>query len=190
MVHFTSAIALAVLAFCASSTTAAPVEEKRAHTLALNRRVKPNATARDYLEADSARRDHLSGRGTANAPIINAVQTYSMNIQVGNQTFTVMVDTGSSNLWIGVSAPVASRQVTTFLIFATLAKADRAYVPTSSATDTGNMFSVTYYTGYAMGEEYLDNVGLFVKLLILHMLTVSSSRLLLLVSRSGINPLE
>jgi hypothetical protein len=106
MVHFTSAIALAILAFCASSTVAAPVEGKRTPTLALTRRVKPNASARDYLEADSARRDHLTRRGTANAPITNAVQIYTTDIQVGNQTFTVMVDTGSSNLWVGVSVLV------------------------------------------------------------------------------------
>jgi hypothetical protein len=168
MVHFTSAIALAVLAFCASSTNAAPVEEKRAPTVALTRRVKPNATARDYLEADSARRDHLSRRGTANAPLINAIQTYSMNIQVGNQTFTVMVDTGSSNLWIGVSTLVIAQRVAVSLTSNTFTKGDsqNPYVPTSSATDTGNTFSITYGSGYAMGEEYTDNVCSLAELLI------------------------
>jgi hypothetical protein len=107
MVYFTSAIAIAILAFYGSSAIAAPVEEKRATTLSLTRHVKPNVTARDYLEADRARRDHLANRAVSNDPLSNYVLIYTTNIQVGNQTFIVMVDTGSSNLWVGVSFPVA-----------------------------------------------------------------------------------
>jgi hypothetical protein len=112
MVYFTSTIAIAILSFCASYTLAAPVEGKRTSTLSLSRHVKPNASSRDYIEADKARRDYLTNRGVANAPIINAVQVYTTNIQVGNQTFSVLVDTGSSNIWVGVSSLIVLKRVT------------------------------------------------------------------------------
>jgi hypothetical protein len=101
MVYSTSAIALATLLFCTSSL-AVPLEGKRFTSIPLTRHAAPNVTARDYAEADRLRHRSLATRGLANAPVANSVDKYTMTIQVGNQTFLLGVDTGSSNLVIGV----------------------------------------------------------------------------------------
>jgi hypothetical protein len=103
MVYINSKTALAILAFC-SSAFAVPFEAKRSSgtPIPLTRHITLNAT---NTNADRLRRKSLEARtgGTANAPAINNVQIYIMNIQIGNQTFKMLVDTGSSNTWVGVS---------------------------------------------------------------------------------------
>jgi hypothetical protein len=102
MVHLSSAFAFAIFTFCTIST-AVPTDGKKTSTIPLTRHVKPNTTARDFLDADRLRRRSLAARVANFGPLTNSVLVYTMNIQVGNQTFLMYVDTGSSNLWIGVS---------------------------------------------------------------------------------------
>jgi hypothetical protein len=111
MVYINSKIALAILAFC-SSAFAVTFEAKRSSgtSVPLTRHTTLNATAADHINADRLRKKGLEARtgGTANGPAINDIQIYTIDIQVGNQTFKVLVDTGSSNTWVGVSPLIFS----------------------------------------------------------------------------------
>ncbi|KAG1735331.1 aspartic peptidase domain-containing protein [Suillus paluster] len=73
---------------------------------------------------------------------INAVTIYTADVGVGSPPtyYTLLVDTGSSNTWIG---------------------ANKAYTKTSTSQSTGDGFYVAYGDlSYAFGEEYLDTVTL------------------------------
>ncbi|KAG2151441.1 acid protease [Suillus clintonianus] len=67
--------------------------------------------------------------------------TYTMQVGVGNPAtqYTLLIDTGSSNTWVGANLP---------------------YNPTSSSQDTGNTINVSYGSGTMSGEEYTDTVTL------------------------------
>ncbi|KAF7321189.1 Aspartic protease [Mycena chlorophos] len=73
------------------------------------------------------------------APATNEDDTYVASVKVGTQTFDLIVDTGSSNTWVGSGTK---------------------YNPGSTATDTRDSFSVEYGSGSASGTEYTDNVGI------------------------------
>ncbi|KAG1766187.1 acid protease [Suillus occidentalis] len=67
--------------------------------------------------------------------------TYTMQVGVGNPAtqYTLLIDTGSSNTWVGANLP---------------------YKPTSSSHKTGNTINVSYGSGTMSGEEYTDTVTL------------------------------
>ncbi|KAG2155785.1 acid protease [Suillus bovinus] len=67
--------------------------------------------------------------------------TYTMQVGVGTPAtdYTLLIDTGSSNTWVGADLP---------------------YNPTSSSQDTGNSIYVSYGSGTMFGEEYTDTVTL------------------------------
>lgn len=69
----------------------------------------------------------------------NGAVEYTVEVGIGNPatTYTLIVDTGSSNTWVG---------------------ADQAYVVTSTSEDTGESVSVDYGSGSFSGEEYTDTV--------------------------------
>ncbi|THH17739.1 hypothetical protein EUX98_g9068 [Antrodiella citrinella] len=118
-------------------------------TVPIARRV--NATsARDLLKIDQARAKAFKNKpaaqphhGTVSAaaatfgiPITNEAVNYAMTVGVGSPatTFSLLVDTGSSNTWVG---------------------ADQAnpFVVTSTSQDTGNLVAM-------LGEEFLDQLTL------------------------------
>ncbi|TRM66649.1 aspartic peptidase domain-containing protein [Schizophyllum amplum] len=72
-------------------------------------------------------------------PVINEAVVYLADIGVGSPatTYHLIVDTGSSNTWIG---------------------AGTKYVETTTSDDTGSGVSVSYGSGYFSGEEYTDTV--------------------------------
>ncbi|KAG2155794.1 acid protease [Suillus bovinus] len=67
--------------------------------------------------------------------------TYTMQVGVGTPAtdYTLLIDTGSSNTWVGANLP---------------------YKPTSSSHDTGNTVNVSYGSGTMSGKEYTDTVTL------------------------------
>ncbi|KAG1901296.1 acid protease [Suillus fuscotomentosus] len=67
--------------------------------------------------------------------------TYTTQVGVGSPAtdYTLLIDTGSSNTWIGADLP---------------------YEPTSTSYDTGNTINVSYGSGGMFGEEYTDTVTL------------------------------
>ncbi|KAK2465399.1 hypothetical protein APHAL10511_002753 [Amanita phalloides] len=73
--------------------------------------------------------------------VIDSGVTYTTTVGVGNpaQNFTLLIDTGSSNTWIGAGEP---------------------FQPTSTSQNTGNQVNVSYGSGSFSGTEYIDTVTL------------------------------
>lgn len=103
-----------------TTTTLADVDRNRAKAL--------RKLASKTLARSSGKRAVVSVDAT------NTAVTYTVEVGVGAPptNYTLLVDTGSSNTWIGASTP---------------------YVQTSTSQDTGNMVSVTYGSGMFSGEE-------------------------------------
>ncbi|KAI0783297.1 aspartic peptidase A1 [Abortiporus biennis] len=74
-------------------------------------------------------------------PATNGLVDYVVNVQVGTPatTFSLLVDTGSSNTWVG---------------------AGKAFRSTSSSVQTRDRVSVTYGSGDFSGTEFTDTVSL------------------------------
>ncbi|KAG9122169.1 hypothetical protein FRC07_001565 [Ceratobasidium sp. 392] len=70
-------------------------------------------------------------------PVINEDVSYIAPVTLGNQTFRLVVDTGSSNTWVGAGTP---------------------YTPGSAAIKDGRFVSVKYGSGSFSGEQYTDTV--------------------------------
>ncbi|KAI0670888.1 acid protease [Trametes maxima] len=79
--------------------------------------------------------------------VTDAGVTYTASVGVGNPAtqYTLLIDTGSSNTWIG---------------------ADKAYQPTSTSKRTGESVNVSYGSGSFSGTEYTDQVALSSSLVI------------------------
>ncbi|KAI5827569.1 acid protease [Schizophyllum commune Tattone D] len=79
----------------------------------------------------------LVAAATASIPVGNNAKNYFANVTVGTQTFNLLVDTGSSNTWIG---------------------ANQTYVPGADAVNTEKLVEITYGSGYMNGTEWYDTV--------------------------------
>ncbi|KAI5120607.1 hypothetical protein M0805_008083 [Coniferiporia weirii] len=116
-------------------------------TIDLGFTLRLNLSGTSLAELDRARAaSKLSGMGglQARAPAIDATNTgvtYVTSVGIGSPptTYTLVVDTGSANTWVG---------------------ADKAYVHTQSSVDLGKNVSVTYGSGRFEGKEYNDTVTL------------------------------
>jgi len=73
--------------------------------------------------------------------LTDAVVSYTASVGVGSPAtqYTLLVDTGSSNTWVGAA---------------------KKYNPTSTSHDTGDTVSVSYGSGTFSGKEYIDKVTL------------------------------
>ncbi|KAF8267326.1 acid protease [Lactarius quietus] len=73
--------------------------------------------------------------------VTDAAMTYTASVGVGSPAtdYTLLIDTGSSNTWVG---------------------ANEKYKKTSTSKDTGNSVSVSYGSGSFSGTEYTDQVTL------------------------------
>ncbi|KAF8158022.1 aspartic peptidase domain-containing protein [Crassisporium funariophilum] len=73
--------------------------------------------------------------------VTDAAVTYTLPVGVGNPPteYTLLIDTGSSNTWVG---------------------ADKPYKTTSTSKDTRKEITVTYGSGSFSGTEYTDQVVL------------------------------
>ncbi|KAF9486586.1 aspartic protease [Pholiota conissans] len=83
----------------------------------------------------------LGSRAVVNEAVDNQAVTYVASVGVGSPatTYSLLIDTGSSNTWVG---------------------AGKAYVKTSTSTQTSNRVSVTYGSGSFSGTEFTDTVTL------------------------------
>ncbi|KAI0046049.1 aspartic peptidase A1 [Auriscalpium vulgare] len=120
---------------------------------------KLNVTgALDLVHKDQARaqavRTHGSAKANARAQgrsansaavtsigVTNVAQVYVASVGVGSPatSYSLLIDTGSSNTWLG---------------------AGKAYVETSTSTKTSNSVAVEYGSGSFSGTEYTDTVTL------------------------------
>ncbi|OJA14412.1 hypothetical protein AZE42_07676 [Rhizopogon vesiculosus] len=111
-------------------------------TAALKLAVKINSSGiKNIVAADRARVQALiKSGGSPSISAANAQLLYTTEVGVGTPPtyHKLLVDTGSSNTWIG---------------------ANQSYVKTTTSKDTGSQFSVTYGDSNGVdGEEYLDTV--------------------------------
>ncbi|KAG1820843.1 aspartic peptidase domain-containing protein [Suillus subaureus] len=136
-------LALPALAFLSLSASALPHARAASSTAALKLAVRINSYGiKNIAAADRARIQTLQAGGSSSVNATNDVMIYTADIGVGSPAtyYTLLIDTGSSNTWIG---------------------ANKAYVPTSTSHDTGGTFYVTYGdNSYVSGEEYTDTVTL------------------------------
>ncbi|KAF8346604.1 aspartic peptidase A1 [Amanita rubescens] len=100
------------------------------------------------LQHDQARARHLKARvagesfaSVVNEPVTNQAVIYTASVGVGNPatSYTLIVDTGSSNTWVG---------------------ANKAFHATSTSHETGDTVSVNYGSGSFSGNEWIDQVTL------------------------------
>ncbi|KJA28403.1 hypothetical protein HYPSUDRAFT_33774 [Hypholoma sublateritium FD-334 SS-4] len=149
----TTLLTTLLLAF---SVAANPVLVDRSTvTLPLSRRLNLTSIHNLVLH-DQARAKNLklggSGksanrRAVISEPVQNQAVTYVASIGVGSPatTYSLLIDTGSSNTWVG---------------------ADKAYVKTSTSTQTTNKVAVTYGSGSFSGTEFTDQVTIATGLVI------------------------
>ncbi|KAI8065613.1 aspartic proteinase [Gongronella butleri] len=132
-------------AFIASSL-AAPTRTGGTVTLSFSR-ANSDPDWSKALSHDKARAHHFTHHSKTNNlaaratsfPSTNEDFSYVSAVKVGSQTFNLIVDTGSSNTWVG---------------------AGTKYVKSSTGTNTGKSVSVSYGSGSFSGTEYTDTVSL------------------------------
>ncbi|TBU21523.1 acid protease [Dichomitus squalens] len=120
-------------------------------TLQFARRFNFTGTSK-ILELDQARAKALKARALAhpgrltrsaitNIDATNQAVEYTATVGVGTppSDFTLLIDTGSSNTWVG---------------------ATKQFEETSSTVNTGQLVEVVYGSGFVIGEEFTDTVTL------------------------------
>lgn len=100
--------------------------------------------ARDVARARAmVNRAHAKSTGTGwrldQSPVnvTNVGQIYTATVGVGGDNYTLIVDTGSSDTWVGATKP---------------------YVPGPNSKDLGSPIGVVYGSGNFLGEAYTDTV--------------------------------
>ncbi|OJA14452.1 hypothetical protein AZE42_11301 [Rhizopogon vesiculosus] len=137
-----------VLALLLQSARASPRPRASpsAATLKLTLRINSVETSDTTIAARARARALLQRSGSSSISASNYVGAYhSADVGVGNPPtyYTLLVDTGSSNTWIGAS---------------------KSYEKTNTSEDTGGQFEIGYGSSadprIVSGEEYLDTVTL------------------------------
>lgn len=102
---------------------------------------KLNFSGSTIADIDRARAARIGSEGgnakrASSFSVTNTAVTYVANVGVGTPptTYSLLIDTGSSNTWVG-------------------ARALKPYIPTSSTRLTGDLVSVTYGSGSFAGLE-------------------------------------
>ncbi|KAG2038405.1 aspartic peptidase domain-containing protein [Suillus americanus] len=141
-----------VLIAALSAVDASPLRREAAATLAFTARMNARASNVNIVDADRARAQamqHPSFKRASSSSfsIANAVTVYTAQVGVGSPAtqYTLLVDTGSSNTWVGAKTP---------------------YKQTNTSVATGDSVSVYYGSGMFSGVEYLDTVTLSSNLVI------------------------
>ncbi|KAG1726722.1 acid protease [Suillus paluster] len=147
MSHFKSLLSILLIALSAVNASPLRRDASMANLRFAARLNARNATL-SIADADRARIQamvHAGSKskraGSSSVSIINNVVDYVAQVGVGSPAteYSLLVDTGSSNTWIGAANP---------------------YKPTNTSVDTGDTVFVSYGSGEFSGEEYLDTVTL------------------------------
>ncbi|OAX40083.1 acid protease [Rhizopogon vinicolor AM-OR11-026] len=144
MLPFASSFTTLLLAL---SIAATPLEVRNSPiTLPIARSLNVSGGTINLLQHDQARAAAFRGRPASgirrqsdNTSAINMGLSYTVKVGVGSPvtTYNLMVDTGSSNTWVGSGT---------------------AYVKTSTSYDTGEPVAVGYGSGSFEGTEYTDTI--------------------------------
>ncbi|KAG6831736.1 hypothetical protein H0H87_004005 [Tephrocybe sp. NHM501043] len=88
-----------------------------------------------------AKRDSVAGRTRGLIDVTDTGVAYTVPVNVGQPptTFTLFLDMGTSNTWVG---------------------ADKDYEPTSTSIDNHKAIEISYSSGSFVGGEYIDQVTL------------------------------
>ncbi|EJD41333.1 family A1 protease [Auricularia subglabra TFB-10046 SS5] len=139
----TGTVSFALLALCALAGASA------VSTVPLTKRVDA-ARLRNLPSSDRARLhgllstlggDEDARRAAPPIAATNRATSYTVDVQIGSPptTYSLIVDTGSANTWVG---------------------ANKKYEPTASSEPTNKSVSVSYGTGFFAGKEVLDRFAL------------------------------
>ncbi|KAG2076961.1 acid protease [Suillus decipiens] len=139
------AASLLILLLLALTITGSSIEVRNSPiTLPIVRRQNFTSGANNLLQHDKARvaafRDFLA-RKPSSRPVINTDIGYIAVVGIGSPptTYNLVVDTGSSNTWVGASTK---------------------YVVTRTSVNTGQPVAADYGSGSFAGTEYHDTVTL------------------------------
>ncbi|OCH85903.1 aspartic proteinase precursor [Obba rivulosa] len=143
--------AVTLVLFCALAVVAKPVVVRDSPiTLPVVRRL--NLTGKSTIaDLDRARVRSMqngvfsrparakSAASVFNVPVTNEAVSYVATVGVGSPAtdYSLIVDTGSSNTWVG---------------------AGKGFVESSTTKSTGQEVSVTYGSGFFLGEQFTDTV--------------------------------
>ncbi|KAG1737746.1 acid protease [Suillus lakei] len=139
---------LSIVLIALSAVEASLLHRETVSTFGFTARVNARATAINIPAADRLRAQEMQQTGSmgrrassSSFSIANAVTSYTAQVGVGSPAtqYTLLIDTGSSNTWVGANTP---------------------YVRTNTSVDTGHSVSASYGSGSFSGEEYLDTVTL------------------------------
>ncbi|KZP09214.1 acid protease [Athelia psychrophila] len=131
MANFKVLAAAIVLSFSVSAL-ATPVARGTFITHPIKKVSAKNITA--TVARDQARLANFNSAATSSATVTNALDSYVAAVKVGSQTFSLIVDTGSSNTWVGANTKL------------------------NGGASTGKSISVSYGSGSFSGTEYTDTV--------------------------------
>ncbi|KAG6826747.1 hypothetical protein H0H92_014597 [Tricholoma furcatifolium] len=137
MACFTSLLANVVLSLLVASTTANPIAGRETVLKTSLTRTFNVSNARKFFNAGHI----ISKQNRINESIDQDFLVYYATVGVGNPptTHNLMVDTGSSNTWVGAITP---------------------YTPTNTSIMTDDGIYIRYGGGTLEGLEYLDQVTL------------------------------
>ncbi|KIM89433.1 hypothetical protein PILCRDRAFT_95260 [Piloderma croceum F 1598] len=105
------------------------------------RKRRHHARHRGVLQTQPASGGGSDAASDGSIDVTDAGVTYTLSVGVGSPAtqYTLLIDTGSSNTWVGAAT---------------------AFVPTSTSKNTGEKVTVSYGSGSFSGTEYTDTVSL------------------------------
>lgn len=146
MANFQALVAAIVLSFAASAL-ATPVARSSFITHPISKVSGKNVTATITRDLARIANFNSDSAATSSATVTNQLDSYVAAVKVGSQTFSLIVDTGSSNTWVGASTKL------------------------NGGTSTGKSISVSYGSGSFSGTEYTDTGLYFFRFLLSHIKT-------------------
>ncbi|KZP33239.1 acid protease [Athelia psychrophila] len=132
MVNFRTLTSAIVLSF-AVSAIAGPVARESFISHPITKKASKSIT--QTVGKDQARLAKYNSVASSSVPVTNQDTSYTAKVTIGSQTFDLLVDSGSSNTWVGAKIKYAGSG----------AKSDKSV-------------SVSYGSGSFEGTEYTDSV--------------------------------
>ncbi|KAJ7105859.1 putative aspartic protease [Mycena epipterygia] len=138
------AIQAAFVAFVVGLASALSIEQRAAPLVkAPLKKISTVTNITNIVAHDNARLNHYFKKSPvselASAPVINEIFSYIAETVVGSQTFNLIIDTGSSNTWVGATTK---------------------FVAGSTGKSTGDSVEVSYGSGSFSGTEFTDTVSI------------------------------